>query len=158
MCAWVSLEKCLIFLQIFFSLQVWYSYCAVKLHINIYMLAHIVMWCDVVCLCWCISISEEPAVSIMRLGDIPALTEAAVSFEMFAHIHQYTWQKFRKTRGFVFTALRTPYILRYFGVLQAVICFVLGGNVNLCNCIFIVAPCILKIHWILHTNKCTDCI
>jgi len=21
--------------------------------------------------------------------------------------------------------------------------------------IFIVAPCILKIHWILHTNKCT---
>jgi len=21
--------------------------------------------------------------------------------------------------------------------------------------VFIVAPCILKIHWILHTNKCT---
>jgi hypothetical protein len=24
--------------------------------------------------------------------------------------------------------------------------------------IFIVAPCILKIHWVLHTNKCTNCI
>ena len=23
--------------------------------------------------------------------------------------------------------------------------------------IFIVTPCILKIHWILHTNKCTNC-
>jgi hypothetical protein len=24
--------------------------------------------------------------------------------------------------------------------------------------IFIVAPCILKIHWVLHNNKCTNCI
>jgi hypothetical protein len=24
--------------------------------------------------------------------------------------------------------------------------------------IFIIAPCILKIHWVLHTNKCTNCI
>jgi hypothetical protein len=24
--------------------------------------------------------------------------------------------------------------------------------------IFIVAPCILKIHWVLHTNECTNCI
>jgi len=24
--------------------------------------------------------------------------------------------------------------------------------------IFIVAPCISKIHWISHTNKCTNCI
>jgi hypothetical protein len=24
--------------------------------------------------------------------------------------------------------------------------------------IFIVAPFILKIHWVLHTNKCTNCI
>ena len=26
------------------------------------------------------------------------------------------------------------------------------------NYIFIVAQCILKIHWVLHTNKCTNCI
>jgi hypothetical protein len=26
------------------------------------------------------------------------------------------------------------------------------------NCIFIVALCILKIHWVLDTNKCTNCI
>jgi len=28
------------------------------------------------------------------------------------------------------------------------------------NCfkVFIVALCILKIHWVLYTNKCTNCI
>jgi len=29
---------------------------------------------------------------------------------------------------------------------------------NKLTIIFIVAPCILRIHWILHTNKCTNCI
>jgi len=28
-------------------------------------------------------------------------------------------------------------------------------HVNILNSIVIVAPCILKIHWISHTNKCT---
>ena len=51
-----------------------------------------VFWCDGVCLRWCTNISGEPAVSIVRLGDLPALIEAVVSFEMFGHIHQTTWQ------------------------------------------------------------------